>query len=62
MAKQQKDTVMGQLLPWAAVIAILEMRDQTRVPNNIHARTRQLIDELADRDFAAVVAEYLYGG
>lgn len=62
MAKKQKDTVNGQLLPWAAVQGILEMRDQTHVPKHLHARSRQLIDELAEREFAAVVGQYLYGG
>lgn len=62
MAKKQKDTVSGQLLPWGAVLGILEMRDQTQMPSRIHARSRQLIDEMAEYEFSQVVNGYLYGG
>lgn len=62
MAKKQKDTVEGQLLPWSAVLGILELRDQTRVPKHIHARSRQLIEECSEVEFSAVVSNYLYGG
>lgn len=62
MAKKQKDGVQGQLLPWNAVVGILALRDQTKTPKHIHARSRQLIDECAEIEFSQVVGNYLYGG
>lgn len=62
MARRQKDTVDGQLLPWNVVYEIMEIRDQTKVPSRLHARSRQLITEMAEYEFSQVVAMYLYGG
>jgi hypothetical protein len=60
MSKKQKDTVLGQLLPWNAVLDILNTRAQTKVPKPLHARSRQLIEEMADHEFKQVVAGYIY--
>lgn len=62
MAKKQKDTVNGQLLPWNAALALLGFRDQLKTPNRVHPRSRQLIEEMAEHEFNEVVGNYLYGG
>lgn len=62
MARKQKDNVQGQLLPWNAALELLLMRDQTKTPNPVHARSRQLIEEMAEHEFSEVVGRYLYGG
>lgn len=61
MPKKQKDTVNGQLLPWNAVLDILNTRAQTKMPTRLHARSRQLIEEMAEHEFNQVVGSYIYG-
>lgn len=61
MAKKQKETVQGQLLPWNAVLDILNTRAQTKTPKPLHPRSRQLIEEMAEHEFSQVVGSYIYG-
>lgn len=62
VARLQRDTLPGQVLPWNTVYSIMELRDQTKVPKHLHARSRQLIEEMAEYEFGQLVELYLNGG